>query len=136
MPEAGPEGTGVGIASEYRGALDDYVAYLAESLEGRRIDGMHVVVDCGNGAAFRAAPSALRLLGAEVEVLHAAPERLEHQRRVRFHAPGGAARCRHRLRAQIGLAFDGDADRVIAVDEQGELIDGDQMLADRRDRPP
>ena len=73
MPEAGPEGTGVGIASEYRGALDDYVAHLAESLQGRRIDGMRVVVDCGNGAAFRAAPSALRALGADVEVLHAAP---------------------------------------------------------------
>ncbi len=74
MPEAGPKGTGVGIASEHRGALDDYVAHLVESLEGRRLDGMHVVVDCGNGAAFRAAPLALRALGAEVEVLHAAPD--------------------------------------------------------------
>ena len=82
MPEAGPKGTGVGIASEHRGALDDYVAHLVESLQGRRLDGMHVVVDCGNGAAFRAAPAALRALGAEVEVLHAAPDGIEHQRRA------------------------------------------------------
>ena len=63
-----------GVASEHRGALDDYVAHLVESLEGRRLDGMRIVVDCGNGAAFRAAPAALRALGADVDVLHAAPD--------------------------------------------------------------
>ena len=55
---------GVGVSIEHRGALDDYVAALVDSLQGRELSGLHVVVDCGNGAAFRAAPTALRALGA------------------------------------------------------------------------
>ena len=129
MPDAGPEGTGVGIAAEYRDTLDDYVAHLAESLQGRRIDGVHVVVDCGNGAAFRAAPSALRALGADVEVLHAAPDGSNINDACGSTHPEELRTAVTAAGAQIGLAFDGDADRVIAVDEQGELIDGDQMLA-------
>ena len=130
MPEPGPAGAGVGVASEHRGALDDYVAHLVDALEGRRLDGMQVVVDCGNGAAFRAAPAALRALGAEVDVLHAAPDGTNINDGVRLHRPRGApGRGRRRRARSIGLAFDGDADRVIAVDEQGELVDGDQMLA-------
>ena len=73
-PEPGPEGVGVGVSSEHRTALDDYVATLVEALEGRQLTGLHVVVDCGNGAAFRAAPTALRALGATVDVLHASPD--------------------------------------------------------------
>src|SRR4051794_17309439 len=57
-PGGGPSGAKVGVASEYRGAGDDYVAHLVDSLEGRRLDGMKVVIDCGNGASFRAAPLA------------------------------------------------------------------------------
>jgi phosphoglucosamine mutase len=129
MPDPGPEGIGVGIASEYRGALDDYVAHLAESLQGRRIDGMRVVLDCGNGAAFRAAPSALRALGADVEVLHAAPNGSNINDACGSTYPEELRTAVTTSGAQVGLAFDGDADRVIAVDETGELIDGDQMLA-------
>jgi phosphoglucosamine mutase len=129
MPEAGPKGTGVGIASEYRGALDDYVAHLVESLQGRRLDGMRVVVDCGNGAAFRAAPLALHALGAYVEVLHAAPNGSNINDACGSTHPEELQAAVVAAGAQIGLAFDGDADRVIAVDEQGELIDGDQVIA-------
>jgi phosphoglucosamine mutase len=129
MPEAGPKGTGVGIASEHRTALDDYVGHLVESLQGRRLDGMHVVVDCGNGAAFRAAPLALRALGAEVEVLHAAPDGSNINEGCGSTHPEELQAAVLEAHAQIGLAFDGDADRVIAVDEQGELIDGDQVIA-------
>ena len=128
-PGGGPAGIHVGVASEHRGAHDDYVASLVDSLEGRRLDGMRVVLDCGNGAAFRSAPAALRELGADVEVLHATPngvnindgcgstDTTELQAAVVAH------------RAAAGLAFDGDADRVIAVDERGEIVDGDHMLA-------
>jgi phosphoglucosamine mutase len=76
MPDPGPAGSGVGVASEHRGALDEYVAHLVDSLEGRQLDGMHVVIDCGNGAAFRTAPSALRarpvacVAGARVHLFH------------------------------------------------------------------
>jgi len=129
MPPPGAEGRGVGIASEHRGALDEYVAHLVDSLEGRRLDGIRVVLDCGNGAAFRSAPAALRALGAEVEVLHVAPDGTNindgcgstHPERLCEAVLGSGAR--------VGLAFDGDADRVVAVDERGEIVDGDQMLA-------
>ncbi len=129
MPGPGPAGAGVGVASEHRGALDDYVAHLVDSLEGRRLDGMHVVVDCGNGAAFRAAPSALRALGAEVDVLHAAPNGSNINEACGSTHPEELQDVVVAAGAGIGLAFDGDADRVIAVDERGELVDGDQMLA-------
>ena len=62
------------MSSEHRSALDDYVAALVDSLQGRQLNGLHVVVDCGNGAAFRAAPTALRALGATVDVIHASPD--------------------------------------------------------------
>ena len=99
-PRPGPTGTGVGIASEHRARSTTTSRTSSESLQGRRLDGMHVVVDCGNGAAFRAAPSALRALGAEVEVLHAAPDGSNINDGVRFHAPRGAParRCSPRAR--------------------------------------
>ena len=129
MPEAGAAGVGVGIASEHRSAFDDYVAHMVDALEGRRLDGIRVVIDCGNGAAFRTAPAALRALGADVDVLHASPDG------TNINAACGSTdttELRDAVRvagASAGLAFDGDADRVIAVDERGEEIDGDQMLA-------
>ncbi len=129
MPESGAAGVGVGIASEHRTAFDDYVAHVIGAVEGRRLDGVHVVIDCGNGAAFRTAPAALRALGAEVDVLHASPDG------TNINAACGStdtSELRDAVRvsgASAGLAFDGDADRVIAVDERGEEIDGDQMLA-------
>jgi phosphoglucosamine mutase len=129
MPDPGPSGVGVGVASEHRGALDDYVTHLVDSLEGRQLDGMHVVVDCGNGAAFRAAPSALRALGAEVDVLHAAPDGSNINDGCGSTNPKELQAAVLSAGARIGLAFDGDADRVIAVDELGQIVDGDQMLA-------
>jgi phosphoglucosamine mutase len=138
MPDPGPAGSGVGVASEDRAALDDYVAYLVDAVEGRRLDGMPVVVDCGNGAAFRAAPTALRALGAEVDVLHAAPDGTNINDKCGSTHPEDLKDAVRVAGAKVGLAFDGDADRVIAVDERGELVDGDQMLAiaaiDLRDR--
>jgi phosphoglucosamine mutase len=129
MPDAGPAGVGVGVASEHRGALDDYVTHLVDSLEGRQLDGMRVVVDCGNGAAFRSAPSALRALGAEVEVLHASPDGSNINDGCGSTNPKELQAAVLSVGARIGLAFDGDADRVIAIDELGQLVDGDQMLA-------
>jgi phosphoglucosamine mutase len=129
MPDTGAAGVGVGVASEHRGAHDDYVASLVDALEGRRLSGIRVVVDCGNGAAFRSAPAALRELGADVEVLHATPNGVNINDNC---GSTDTAELRDAVlshRAAIGLAFDGDADRVIAVDERGETVDGDRMLA-------
>ena len=128
-PTPARRGRGVGVSSEHRNALDDYVAYLVGAVGTRPLDGLRVVLDCGNGAAFRAAPTAPRSLGA-VDVLNASPDG------VNINAGCGSTDIRATLRdavvavrANAGLAFDGDADRVIAVDERGEVVDGDQILA-------
>ncbi|MDQ6727259.1 MAG: phosphoglucosamine mutase [Actinomycetota bacterium] len=119
-------------------ATDRYVDALVATVDGRRLDGLTVVIDCGNGAAWRTAPAVLGRLGADVVVMNDGPdgvnindgcgsthpERLQHEVVSR-----GAA---------VGLAFDGDADRVLAVDAGGRLVDGDQLIAicalDRRAR--
>ncbi|HXY92663.1 MAG TPA: phosphoglucosamine mutase [Acidimicrobiia bacterium] len=129
MPAPGPSGVGVGVASEHRGGFDDYVAHLVDSLDGRLLQGARVVLDCGNGAAFRSAPAALRGLMADVHVLHAAPDGTNINEKCGSTHPEQLAEVVVATNAQIGLAFDGDADRVIAVDERGQVVDGDQMLA-------
>jgi phosphoglucosamine mutase len=129
QPEPGPEGFGVGVSSEHRTALDDYVAMLVDSLQGRQLTGLHVVVDCGNGAAFRAAPTALRALGATVVVIHASPDGVNINAGCGSTHPEELQEAVLVARADAGLAFDGDADRVIAVDERGRLVDGDEILA-------
>ncbi len=129
QPEPGPEGVGVGVSSEHRTALDDYVATLVEALQGRQLTGLHVVVDCGNGAAFRAAPTALRALGATVDVLHASPDGVNINASCGSTHPADLQEAVRVARANVGLAFDGDADRVVAVDERGTLVDGDEILA-------
>jgi phosphoglucosamine mutase len=129
QPEPGPEGFGVGVSSEHRSALDDYVAMLVDSLQGRQLTNLHVVLDCGNGAAFRAAPTALRALGATVDVIHASPDGVNINAGCGSTYPQQLQEAVLVARADAGLAFDGDADRVIAVDERGQLVDGDVILA-------
>ena len=126
---AGPEGRGVGVSSELRDALDTYVAHVTGVLEGRRLDGVRVVVDCGHGAAFRAAPRVLRDLGVEVEVLNAAPDGTNINAGCGSTDPSELQQAVLAAGAHAGLAFDGDADRLIAVDETGALVDGDQLIA-------
>jgi phosphoglucosamine mutase len=129
QPEPGPEGFFVGVSSEHRTALDDYVATLVDSLQGRQLAGLHVVLDCGNGADFRAAPTALRALGATVDVIHASPDGVNINAGCGSTHPQELQEAVLVARADAGLAFDGDADRVIAVDERGQLVDGDEILA-------
>jgi phosphoglucosamine mutase len=127
--EVGPEGPDVGVARERLGAAADYIAHLAAALGGRRIDGQSVVVDCGNGAAYEVAPWALRVLGTQVKVLHDEPDGININAGCGSTDPGELQEAVAAAGAHAGLAFDGDADRVIAVDERGRLVDGDQMLA-------
>ena len=112
QPDPGAAGIGVGVASEHRAALDDYVAALVDSLRVASLNGLHVIVDCGNGAAFRAAPTALRSLGAQVDVLNAAPDGVNINAECGSTAPGALCDAVVAAGADVGLAFDGDADRV------------------------
>ena len=126
---AGPSGSGVGTSRPAAAPLDDYVAHLVAALEGRRLDGLRVVADCGHGAAVEAAPEALSRLGAKVEVRHAAPDGTNINDRCGSTHAQPLQREVVALGAQAGLAFDGDADRLVAVDERGGLVDGDHLLA-------
>ena len=124
-----PDGADVGAVRDRLGAPADYVAHLCAALSDRRLDGVSVVVDCGNGAAHEIAPWTLRVLGARVRVLHAEPDGTNINAGCGSTDPGALQAAVVETGAQAGLAFDGDGDRVIAVDERGDLVDGDQMLA-------
>jgi phosphoglucosamine mutase len=126
---AAPGGEFVGTSSTHPRALDDYLAHLASSLEGRRLDRVPVVLDCGHGAAFEAAPRALLAVGAPVETINATPDGTNINDGCGSTEPSGLQKAVLAAGAAAGLALDGDADRVIAVDERGSLVDGDQMLA-------
>lgn len=123
-----PTGENIGTKSVAEDALDDYVSFILQACPGR-LDGLKVAVDCANGAAFEAAPLALFQLGAEVSVIHHEPDGTNiNQNCGSTHLEDLQAFVRE-VGADIGIAFDGDADRCLAVDENGALIDGDKILA-------
>jgi phosphoglucosamine mutase len=123
-----PVGADVGAISSL--SVDEgYGAAVASSVGGRRLDGVRVVVDCANGAASGVAPGVLRGLGAEVEVLHCAPDGTNINRGCGSTHPEDLQAVVRDLGADVGVAFDGDADRVLLVDEAGRLVDGDQIIA-------
>jgi phosphoglucosamine mutase len=105
-----------------------YGAAVAASIDGRRLDGLRLVVDCANGAASVVAPDVLRGLGAQVEVLHATPDGTNINDRCGSTYPFDVQRAVAAGGADVGVAFDGDADRVLFTDRSGRLIDGDQIL--------
>jgi phosphoglucosamine mutase len=119
----------VGVVHDRLGAPADYIAHLNGALAGRHLDQLSVVVDCGNGAAWQVAPWALRVAGARVRVLHDEPDGTNINAGCGSTDPGDLQAAVVEAGAHAGLAFDGDADRVIAVDETGQLVDGDRMLA-------
>ena len=118
--------------------LARYRAHLVESLEGRRLDGLRVILDCANGAASDLAAAVFEGLGAAVHVMHADPDGRNINEGCGSTDPRSLQTAIVEGSADIGLAFDGDADRVLAVDESGVLVDGDEIIGmcaiDRRDR--
>ncbi len=93
------------------------------------LDGLRVVVDCANGAAYRVAPETLWELGAEVIAIGVEPDGFNINRDVGSTAPESLVQKVRELRADVGIALDGDADRVLIVDEKGQKVDGDQLMA-------
>jgi phosphoglucosamine mutase len=125
----GPEPR-IGKAVRLDDAEGRYVQYLKDSFpKDRTLDGMRVVVDCANGAAYRAAPQVFSELGAEVTSLGVEPNgRNINDGCGALHPEKVAVEVR-RAHASLGVALDGDADRVILTDERGEIVDGDQIMA-------
>jgi len=127
VPAAPPAGF-VTSAEQLR-RIAAYGDLVRSSLAGRRLDGLRVVIDCANGASSAVAPGVLRDLGAEVTVLHADPDGRNINDACGSTHPESLQAAVVEHGAQVGLAFDGDADRVLAVDERGTLVDGDELIA-------
>ncbi len=106
-----------------------YEAALTASVGNRRLEGLSVVLDCANGAASQVAPAVLRALGAKVTVLHNAPDGVNINDGCGSTHPTGLQRLVVAMGAAAGRAFDAAADRVLAVDHPGALVDGDQLIA-------
>jgi phosphoglucosamine mutase len=123
-----PTGAKVGRVLDDGQGFETYVSHLVRSAPNR-FDGVKVVVDCANGAASLTAPEALRRLGAEVITYAAAPDGLNINLDCGSTHMEGLRREVIGHRADLGIALDGDADRCLAVDATGELVDGDQILA-------
>ena len=128
----------VGTVVDGRAQVDRWAESVIASIDGRGLDGVHVIVDCANGAATHVAPTALRALGATVAVLHDEPDGTNINAGCGSTHPEDLREAVVRQGADIGIAFDGDADRVLAIDADGRLVDGDQIIAimavDRRDQ--
>ncbi|MGW5680803.1 phosphoglucosamine mutase [Nonomuraea sp. NPDC003754] len=123
-----PVGAGVGRVREAYGEADRYISHLLDTLGGR-LDGLNIVVDCANGAASVVAPEALLRAGAQVEAIGARPDGLN------INAGCGSTHLDKLQQvvvsrgADLGIAYDGDADRCLAVDHTGAVVDGDQIMA-------
>ncbi|MBL6456682.1 phosphoglucosamine mutase [Belnapia sp. T6] len=120
----------LGRASRLEDAPGRYIEAAKQSFPRRlTLEGLRIVVDCAHGAAYRVAPTVLWELGAEVVSIGVAPDGFNINQGVGSTAPGQLASLVRERRADIGIALDGDADRLVLVDEAGTLIDGDQILA-------
>jgi phosphoglucosamine mutase len=140
---APPTGTAIGRICPLADAASRYKQFLFESLpKGFKLDGMRVVIDCANGAAHGVGPELFEQLGADVVALANAPDGVNINRDCGALHPEHVQAAVRDHGAELGIALDGDADRVMLVDRQGALVDGDEILAilvesqRRRGAPP
>jgi phosphoglucosamine mutase len=119
----------IGRVRELRGTHEDYLRELETRFADLRLDGLDVLIDCANGATYRVAPEIFRRLGAAVTVVAATPDgRNINAGCGSTHVAALGERVREGGHA-LGLAFDGDGDRVLAVDRSGVVVDGDELIA-------
>lgn len=128
-PHVGPTGAGVGTVTGLAGASEMYLDEVAAALEGRTLDGLRVVVDCANGSNSVLGPQLLGRLGADVVVMAAEPDGLNINDKCGSTSVEGLQTRVVAESADVGIAFDGDADRLLAVDHAGAVIDGDHIIA-------
>lgn len=120
----------LGRAIRMEDATGRYIEFCKQTFpKALRLDGMTIVVDCAHGAAYRVAPTVLRELGADVVALGVEPDGFNINDNVGATATDKLREAVVANKADIGIALDGDADRVILVDESGRVIDGDQLMA-------
>jgi phosphoglucosamine mutase len=120
----------LGRVQRIDGVQDRYIEFAKRTLPRTlSLDGLRIVVDCANGAAYKVAPAALWELGADVVSIGVEPNGLNINHEVGSTAPAALSAKVREMRADIGIALDGDADRVVVVDEKGHVVDGDQLMA-------
>ncbi len=120
----------VGRAFKIQDSVGRYIVYLKNSFpKGMTLDGIRVVLDCANGAAYKVAPMIFEELGAQVIKIGVQPDGLNINHKCGSLYPEMLAHHIRENNAHIGLALDGDADRLIVVDEKGKVMDGDQIMA-------
>jgi phosphoglucosamine mutase len=120
----------LGRAQRLEDAPGRYMEFAKRTFpEGRRLDGLKVVVDCANGAAYKVAPTVLWELGAEVIPIAVSPNGFNINEKCGATVPDAVASAVVGHGADLGIALDGDADRLVMVDEHGRVIDGDQLMA-------
>ena len=120
----------IGRATRVESAQERYIEFAKRTLpKNLRLDGLRIVIDCANGAGYKVAPEALWELGAEVIKIGVEPNGRNINHKCGSTAPEALADKVRELRADIGIALDGDADRVVIVDEKAQLVDGDQLMA-------
>jgi phosphoglucosamine mutase len=124
-----PTGADVGRVTDDSQASDDYVTHLLATLGGQRLDGVRIVVDCANGAASFVAATAFAGAGADVITIHDGPDGLNINEACGSTHLASLQNAVVAHDADLGVALDGDADRCLAVDAAGQLVDGDQILA-------
>jgi phosphoglucosamine mutase len=120
----------LGRAKRIDGAEARYIEFAKRTLPRNiELDGLRIVIDCANGAAYKVAPQALWELGAEVIAIGDKPNGFNINLDCGSTEPDQLSKKVREVRADIGIALDGDADRVIIVDEKGNIVDGDQLMA-------
>jgi len=124
------ESASLGRARRIDGVHDRYIEFAKRTLpRDLSLDGLRVVIDCANGAAYKVVPEALWELGADVIAIGTEPDGFNINKDCGSTSPEALSRKVREMRADIGIALDGDADRVIITDERGHVVDGDQLLA-------
>lgn len=120
----------IGRATRVESAQERYIEYAKRTLpRNLRLDGLRIVIDCAHGAGYKVAPEVLWELGAEVIKIGVEPNGRNINLKCGSTAPEALIEKVHEVRADIGIALDGDADRVVIVDETGRIVDGDQLMA-------
>ncbi|QUI25594.1 phosphoglucosamine mutase [Vallitalea pronyensis] len=121
-------GTDIGRVTHKTESIHAYIDYVKTRID-MDLKGMKIVIDCANGASYVSAPETLRQLGAEVFIIHNEPDGTNINKKCGSTHMDDLKHFVKQIGADIGLAFDGDADRCLAVDECGQMVDGDQIMA-------
>ncbi len=124
-----PVENGVGYKKLAPTALDDYIEFLKETLEGKMLTGLKVVLDCANGATYKVAPKVFESLGATVHVISNEPNGININDNCGSTHMQNLQKAVLDNSAHVGFAFDGDGDRCLCVDENGEIVCGDEILS-------